>query len=68
MPEEITKQFIHGIGFAILWFTGMIIIPIIIMIIYGFFTHFRDDDNSKIVFSISFILYWIISAILLTLI
>ena len=63
--EEAIKQFLNGIGFGLLWIFGMFIVPFLIMIIYGLFSNFIDDDGAKIVFWISFILYWLATALFL---
>ena len=66
--NSILIPFLHGIGYTILWFIGMFSIPLIIMLIHGYFTDFFDKETAMIIFWTTFILYWILSAILLILI
>ena len=60
-----TSLFFHGIGYAILWFIGMFIVPLIGMLAYGGLTDFDDEKIAGIIYLIIFVLYWIISAIYL---
>ena len=59
------NQIANGIGYGLLWVIGMIVIPMSIMLLHGWWTDFKDQDMPQIVFWSSFVLYWIITAIYL---
>ena len=59
------NQIANGIGYGLLWGIGMIVIPMSIMLLHGWWTDFNDQDMSQIVFWSSFVLYWIITGIYL---
>ena len=59
------NQIANGIGYGLLWGMGMIVIPMSIMLLHGWWTDFNDQDMSQIVFWSSFVLYWIITGIYL---
>ncbi len=54
---------INFIGWLLLWLIGMFVMPLIIAIVYGYLTDFKDQETATFVFWLSFILYWIGSAI-----
>lgn len=58
-------QILHGIGFGILWFLGLITFPIISMIVVGYITEFEDDTWGGIGFAGGIALYLIGSALFL---
>lgn len=59
--------FLAGIGIAMLWVMGMFLVPLIICIA-GMFLFDIAEDTSLIVFWISWILYLVLSAVLLIII
>jgi hypothetical protein len=59
------NQIANGIGYGLLWEMGMIVIPMSIMLLHGWWTDFNDQDMSQIVLWSSFVLYWIITGIYL---
>ena len=59
--------FLAGIGISMLWVMGMFIVPLIICII-AMFTFDIEQDTTQIVFWVSWILYLILSAIVLIII
>jgi hypothetical protein len=52
-------------GWMIIWFMCMFIVPILTMLLHGYLTEFRDQEESTVVFFVTFALYWLVSGILL---
>jgi len=67
--ETILKTFLSILGWGIIWFVGLIIIPIFLMLLYGLVTNYDekidDDRGLHISFCLSVVIYMIISAIFL---
>ena len=59
--------FLAGIGIAMLWVMGMFIVPLIICIA-AMFLFDIEQDTTQIVFWVSWVLYMILSAIVLIII
>lgn len=52
------------IGYSILWCMGMFLLPLLASLIYGFMSHFEDEDMASAIFWIAFILYIIVTNLL----
>lgn len=59
------ETFLHTIGWLVLWNIGMFVIPIITMLLWGFATKFNNEDDARLIFWITFVLYWVVSGVIL---